>query len=302
MTGDKHAVVAGIDLGGTHARVGLIDRRGRLRGWDKLAGVAALGPGEATRHLAETIHRLAGQAGMAPVAVGLGMPGPLDLRRGIAVAPPNMPAWHGAPVIDLLARAGGLPVHLERDANTALLGERWHGAARGRRHVVLLTLGTGVGGAALVDGRLLRGRDGLAGEFGHMTVDVDGPPCGCGNPGCIEAIASGTALRRRTGREAVHVFAAARAGDSDARAAVADAARALGAGLANLVNLYNPEVAVIGGGMLAARDLLWDPMLAEMKKRALAPAAEGLAIVPAHLGDVAGVVGAAYLALRRGKV
>lgn len=301
MAGGKDTVVAGIDLGGTHARIALIDGRGRLRAWEKRTGVAALGPAKAVEALADAVARLAVQAA-APAAVGLGMPGPLDLRRGVAVAPPNMPAWHGAPVLELLAHTFGLPVHLERDSNAALLGERWRGAARGRRHAVLLTLGTGIGGAALVNGRLLRGRDGLAGEFGHMTVDIGGPPCGCGNRGCLEAIASGTALRRRTGRDAAEVFAAARAGDPDARAAVADAARALGAGLAGLVNLLNPEAIVIGGGLLTARDLLWEPMLAEMERRALAPAAAGVAVVPARLGDAAGAYGAAYLALRGEKV
>lgn len=197
------------------------------------------------------------------------------------------------------ARGLALPVRLERDANAILLGEAWRGAARGHRNAVLLTLGTGVGGALLVDGAVYRGRDGYAGELGHLTIDPDGPPCGCGNRGCLEAFASGTALRRRTGREGEAVFAAAEAGDADARAAVAEVGTALGIALAGLANVFNPSAVILGGGMVARAHLFWDAMLAEMRRRAFAPVTAGLEVLPARLGDDAGLLGAARLILEQ---
>lgn len=295
-------VVAGIDLGATHARAGLVAPSGEVVASTRLDTRAEEGAERAMNRLGEAIKRLAGAAGddamgCELMGVGLGMPGPLRPAEGLAVAPPNMPAWHGARVGELLSAAIGVPVFLTRDSHAALLGEWWRGAAKGCGYAALLTLGTGVGGSALVGGRIWPGRDGFSWEFGHMTVDVNGPVCGCGNRGCLEAIASGSGIARRTGRDGGEVFRAARKGEAEALRIVAEVATALGVGLANIVNIINPEMIVIGGGMLVSRDLFWEGMIAEMKRRAFPAACEELRVVPAALGEEAGIIGAARLAL-----
>lgn len=309
-------LVAGIDLGATNMRVGLVTAEGKVVASTRLDTRAQEGAERAMARLGEAIDGLlkavaggvaggrAGgcsadgdTAGCELVGVGLGMPGPLRPVDGVAVAPPNMPAWHGARVADMLSTAIGVPVFLTRDSHAALLGEWWRGAASGCSYAAMLTLGTGVGGSAIVGGRIWPGRDGFSWEFGHMTVDVNGPVCGCGNRGCLEAIASGSGIARRTGRQGVEVFRAAREGEPEALRIVAEVAAALGAGLANVVNIINPEVIVIGGGMLVSRDLFWDTMIAEMRRRAFPPACDGLRVMPAVLGEEAGIIGAARLAL-----
>lgn len=309
--GEDSRLTVGIDLGGTHARVAVVDAGGRILARRKEATRPEEGPQAVFRRLARAVRDLlaalpgaaevrwgrAKDAAAALVGVGLATPGPVDVRRGVIVTTPNLPDWREVPAAALLAAELGLPVRHLRDANAALLGEVWLGAARGCREVVLLTLGTGIGGAALVGGRLLSGRDGFAGEFGHLTVDPDGPACGCGNRGCLEALASGTAIRRRTGREAREVFAAARGGEPEALAVVSGVAGALGAGLAGLANAFNPERIVLGGGMVAEWDLFVPRAVEEMRRRAFAPVTAGLEVVPARLGDDAGVLGAAFAAL-----
>ncbi len=301
--GEDSRLAVGIDLGGTHARVAVVDAGGRILARRKEATRPEEGPQAVIRRLARAVRDLlaappAERAAAALVGVGLATPGPVDARRGVIVTTPNLPGWREVPAAGLLAAELGLPVRHLRDANAALLGEAWLGAARGCRDVVLLTLGTGIGGAALVGGRLLGGRDGFAGEFGHLTVDPDGPACGCGNRGCLEALASGTAIRRRTGRDGREVFAAARGGEPEALAVVSGVADALGMGLAGLANAFNPERIVLGGGMAAEWDLLVPRAVAEMRRRAFAPVTAGLEVVPARLGDDAGVLGAACAVLK----
>lgn len=301
MQAENRHVLA-IDMGGTHMRVGRVDAAGHILAQVKAPTLPAEGPAIVVHRLAETTRGLlatdhGGQDTGMIAGVGLATPGPVDTRRGVIITSPNLPGWREVPVADLLAAELGLPVRHMRDANAALLGEAWLGAAQGCRDAVLLTLGTGVGGGALIGGQLLTGRDGFAGEFGHLTIDPDGPPCGCGNRGCLEAFASGTAIRRRTGRAASEVFAAARQGEPAALAAVAEVAAALGTGLASLANAFNPSLIVLGGGMIAGWDLYHEGMLAEMRRRAFAAVTAGLEVVPARLGDDAGILGAAKLAL-----
>jgi glucokinase len=209
-------------------------------------------------------------------------------------------------------------VAVDNDANAALLAEHRVGAAAGARQALLVTLGTGIGGAALVDGELLRGAHGAAGELGHVVVDADGPPCpgNCPNRGCLEAMASGTALARAgeraaerwpesgparelaRGRELTGALVTELAHDGDAAAveAVAEVGRWLGVGLSGLVNVFDPEVVVVGGGVVRAGDLLLDPAREELAARALPPIAESVRVVPAALGEESGMVGAALLA------
>ncbi|MBX6377327.1 MAG: ROK family protein [Clostridia bacterium] len=290
-------LAVGIDLGGTNVRVGVVDEEGRVLAFLKAPSAAAEGPEAALRRAATLARSLPAPAAVA--AAGLAMPGPLDLRQGIVLSSPNLAGWDGFAVAAHLSSLLELPVRLVRDAPAALLGEHWRGAARDCRHVVLLTLGTGVGGAALVNGELLLGRDGHAGEFGHITVDPEGPLCGCGNRGCLEAMASGRALERDAGAPAAVVFAAARRGEGWATAAVARYAEALGTGVAGLVNAFNPERVVLTGGVVAGRDAFWSAMEDAVRRRAFRPATTGLSVVPGRLGDRAGVVGAARAALSR---
>lgn len=295
-------LVLGIDMGGTHVRVGVVETTGRILVLTKAPTRPEEGPGAAMGRVGRIVQDLLSSAPVAgtarsAVGVGLATPGPVDSRRGVIVTTPNMPGWRNVPVADLLAAEVGLPVQHLRDANAALLGESWLGAVRGHRDAILLTLGTGVGGAALVGGRLLLGRDGFAGEFGHLTIDPDGPPCGCGNRGCLEALISGSAVRRRTGRDGAAIFAAARQGDREALAEVGQLAVHLGIGLACLANAFNPSVIVLGGGMMGGWDLLGERAVEEMRRRAFTAVTAGLEVVPAGLGDLAGVLGAARLVL-----
>ena len=256
------------------------------------------------------------------VAVGLGIPSLVDFESGTSVACVHLPL-EGVPVRDVMATRLGLPVHVDNDVNLALLGEVRGGAASGARNAVMLTLGTGVGGALWVDGGMRRGADGAAGELGHMTVDLDGPPCqgNCPNRGCLEALVSGPAIAREGDRVAAArpgsalerarsdgapitgelVTDHALAGDSDAREVIARVGERLGAGLVGIVNAFNPEVVVIGGGVSRAGDLLLEPARQVVRERALRPSGATARIELARFGDEAGVIGAGLFARAGGK-
>ena len=233
---------------------------------------------------------------------------------------PNL-GWRDVPLRDLISKGTGLPASLDNDANCATYGEFWIGAARGGRNVVGMTIGTGIGGGLILDGRLYHGASDVAGEIGHTTIDQNGRRCGCGNYGCLEAYASGPAIAERA-REALAfgetsllpgmvdgdltritaqtVYAAAAEGDVVAREVVRDTARYLGTGIANLLNIFNPDVVVIAGGVTQAGDALFEPLRAEVRRRAFKPAVDSCRIVPGSLPGTAGVVGAAatFLAQR----
>jgi glucokinase len=244
--------------------------------------------------------------------VGIGSPGPLDRQRGIVIVTPNL-GWRDYPLRDRVAERVKLPATLDNDANCATLGEWWQGAAKGARNVVGMTIGTGIGGGLIIDGRLYHGSSDVAGEIGHTTIDSTGRRCKCGNYGCLEAYASGPSIAERA-REALSggevsilttmvegkleaisaqtVYDAAKRGDVLAREVVRDTARFLGAGIANLLNIFNPDVVVVAGGVTQAGDWLFEPLRAEVKRRAFRPAVEACEIVPGTLPGTAGVVGA----------
>jgi len=246
------------------------------------------------------------------LGVGLGAPGPLDREKGIVIVAPNL-GWRNFPLRDRIASAVNLPATLDNDANCATVGEWWCGAARGGRNVVGLTIGTGIGGGLILNGDLYHGSSDVAGEIGHTTIDSTGRRCTCGNYGCLEAYASGPAIAERA-REALGgdedsmlprmvggdlqkitartVYDASLRGDETAREVVRDTARFLGTGLANLLNIVNPDVVVLAGGVTEAGDALFEPLRAEVKRRAFRPAVEACRIVPGILGGSAGVVGA----------
>jgi glucokinase len=251
-------------------------------------------------------------------AVGFGIPSLIDRERGSAANTVHLPL-HDIPFRDLMSERLGLPVALDNDANAALVAERRFGAARGADHAVLLTLGTGIGSAIVADGKLLRGASGAAGEIGHMVIEQDGPRCtgGCPNRGCLETLASGTALAREAllsarkhpdselgralaaGREisGALVVELAHDGDEPSREVVALIGSRLGVGIANVVNIFNPEVVVIGGGVIAAGELMLESARAVVAERALSPSKDVVQIVATRFGAEAGMLGAAVLAL-----
>jgi glucokinase len=247
------------------------------------------------------------------IGIGVGAPGPLNTRTGVVLLTPNL-GWVNMPLRDRIEEGIGLPTALDNDANCAVLGEWWMGAARGSTTAVGVTIGTGIGGGLILNGRLFHGASDCAGEIGHMTIEVNGRRCKCGNYGCLEAYASGPAIARRAieaiesgydtllpgkvdGRleliTAQTVYDAAHDGDALALDVVGDTAKFLGAGVANLVNIFNPEVVVICGGVTYAGDSLFVPLRRELSRRAFKPAVEVCRVVPGELSGTAGVYGAA---------
>jgi glucokinase len=311
--------VLGIDIGGTNLVVGAVAEDG--------SALHAL-RSEPTRpeEGSDAVLRRLGGMGravmdetrkMVPGAefagVGAGAPGPLDTKRGVVLLTPNL-GWVNLPLRQLLQDALGIPAMIDNDANCAVLGEWWRGAARGAKQVIGITIGTGIGGGIIVDGRLYHGASDCAGEIGHTTVEVNGRRCKCGNYGCLEAYASGPAIARRA-VEAIEagqtsklpgyvdgalekitaqtVYQAAHDGDELAEEVVGDTAKFLGAGIANMINIFNPEIVVVFGGVTLAGERLFGPLRREVAKRAFKPAVAVCRIVPAELTGTAGVYGAA---------
>jgi glucokinase len=315
--------VLGIDIGGTNLVAGCVSADGsRVEGLLSEPTRPEEGADGVIARIVDLARRsMAGLAAALPGAkvdgVGVGAPGPLDTRRGIVLLTPNL-GWVDMPLRDRVTEGLGLPTALDNDANCAVLGEHWRGAAAGTRHALGVTIGTGIGGGIILDGRLYHGASDCAGEIGHTTIEINGRRCACGNYGCLEAYASGPAIARRA-LEAVEagaesslsevmrrgpaavtaqvVYDAATAGDVLAREVVQDTARFLGAGIANLVNVYNPEVVVVCGGVTQAGDSLFVPLRREVSRRAFRPAVEVCRILPGALPGTAGVVGAARVFL-----
>src|SRR3954468_16775556 len=307
------ACVIGVDLGGTKLLAGTVDAELRVhhRAYRLSRHDAAL----------ETIVEAADEAREAArgevLAVGVGVPCLVTPRTGVAMACNHFPLVD-VPLRDLLAERLGLPVVVDNDATAALVAECRYGAARGARNALILTIGTGVGGGMLVDGHVVRGASGAAGELGHVVIDESGPPCpgNCPSHGCLEAFVSGPALaiegRARAeaepssglgaalgaGRKITGPLVTERAHDGDpaARAAIAALGRRLGVGMTSLINALNPEVLVVAGGLIAAGDLLLDPAREVVAERALVPARDQVRIVAARFAAESGMLGAASLA------
>ena len=306
----------GVDLGGTKMLVGVVDEDCKVlyESRESSAGQTE----DQLLDLAEREIRDALEARPDAAAVGLGIPCTIDRERGVAVLAVNLPITD-VPIRDILSERIGLPVYLDNDANVAMLAEHLYGAARGTRNALMLTIGTGIGGGILIDGDIYRGANGGAAELGHTVIDINGPKCqgACPNHGCIEAVASGTALGRE-GRAAAErephsalgrllekklevdgkaVTTAAIAGDEVAAGVVELIGGRLGVALANFANAFEPEVIVIGGGVIAAGDLLLEPARRELFARALPPM-NGTPVSAAALGSDAGMIGAAAMARR----
>jgi glucokinase len=308
--------VIGVDAGGTKLLAGVVDEQMAVHHTAR-----RLWPGGDRDEVLETIASAVEEArDAAPdvAAIGFGIPSLVDLRTGLSLSSVHLPL-DGFPFRQRMAERFNLPVWVDNDATAAAVAEHRHGAGRGQRNLVLLTLGTGIGGGLVLEDRIYRGSAGAGAELGHMVVDVDGPECfgGCPGRGCLEALVSGSALARDgaaaarespdsllakamvEGREmtGAAVTEAAVAGDPVAEAVVQHAGRMLGAGITGLVNAFDPDVVVVGGGVMAAGELLLAPARAVVTERALPVGRERARIVPAELGGDAGMLGAAELAL-----
>jgi glucokinase len=317
--------VLGIDVGGTKLAAGLVGPGGTVEGFRTIPAHAEQGPERMIERHLDLARAVVADAGIGWEEVGLvgiGIGGPLDPDRGIIQSPPNLPGWDDIPLADIVRAALERPVYVENDASAAALAEAWWGSGRGCRSFVYLTISTGIGGGIVLDGRLERGANGNAGELGHISVDYRGWPCpGCGRRGCLEAFASGTNIARRArgagaaspaegqarlGRAGsvaaitpADVSAAAAAGDGLASRVWDDTTEVLGAGLATILDVFNPNRIALGGGVTRAGRLLLEPVRHQALSAALPPAAAAADIVIAELGDELGVAGAAAVALER---
>ena len=281
----------GLDLGGTNIKCAVVADGPRVLATDTCANGAADGPDAVLARIAELGRATAAPYG-EPVTAGLALPGHFDAERGTGVLLPNLLGdWVGRPIAGPAGERLGLPVTLVNDVRALTLAELRVGAGRGARDLVCIALGTGVGGGVVIGGRLHLGR-GHAGEIGHTTVDPDGPPCGCGNRGCLDRMAGADAIAAAAGQPSVTAAAeAAWAGDATARAAFAQAGEYVGRVLAGAVVLLWPERIVVGGGVADAGDLLLEPLRAELRLRAAV--APEVPVARAELGPYAGAVGAA---------
>lgn len=287
----------GLDLGVTNLKWSVVQHDGGS--WTSIAaGQVATLSAEGPEAVVAQLGRVAGEVVAAHpdiVSVGVGVPGLYDPATGVTEFLVNMPGgWHGIAVAGPLEQALGLPTALINDARAFGLAELRLGAGRGARSMIGLTLGTGIGGVIVIDGNVLQGAKGTAGEIGHQSIDPDGPWCNCGTRGCVEAYCRADQIARACGtstvEEAVH---AARAGDSRALRGLADIGRYLGIGIANAIILVNPDRIVLGGGVAAAGELLIGPIRTEIERRVNVTAWRGIEIVTAHLGTSAGAIGAA---------
>lgn len=315
-TAGEYAI--GVDIGGTKIAAGLVDRSGKLLTELRLPTGAARGRDHVLNQVRRSVTELrAFLASVQPdgvlAGIGIGTAGQVDFKLGKIVSTTgNLPGWYGTPLKDLLGAEFGVPVQVDNDVNAAAWGEKWLGAGRGVEHFLCLTLGTGVGGAIVDGGRMVRGARGGAGEVGHLILFPEGLRCTCGRCGCLEAYVSGPAIVRRyeaalleqrkgageagTSRiQTRQIFAQARQGDPVAVKVVADTYRFLGYGIASLVNIFNPSRVIIGGGLSQVGDDLLTALRQAVKEYALDGIAQEVEIVRAELGERAGLYGAVHL-------
>lgn len=304
------------DLGGTKVLAGIVGGAGNLQHRRKRESAGGGTLDDIFVNLYAVLDEVLAVSAIRPAAVALASAGAIDLNNGIVTHSPNMMAVNGAPLRELLSRRYDVPSVILNDASAAALAEHKEGAGKGSRNMIFLTVSTGIGGGIIVENNLYQGADGTAGEFGHTTIDLDGQPDTCGGYGCLEQYASGTAIARnaisllKSGREsglndvlahhgritAADVAAAAMAGDKLASEVFNAAMWALGTGLISIVNVFNPEIVVIGGGVSQTGDQLFVPVRRAVAEHAYKLPAARVKIVPAALGDEAGAIGAALYA------
>jgi len=309
--------VLGVDIGGTKTIVAVADDRGIIA-QERIDTPREQGPSAVLSAIEQAIRSIITHYAVRITSVGIGCGGPLDRERGIILVAPNLPGWENLDLAGYFRNALGAPVSLDNDVNLMALGEAREGAGVGIDHLAYFNIGTGIGGGIVIGGKLYRGC-GNAAEFGHQIILPDGPPCLCGKRGCLEALASGTSIARRA-REllADHpdsailslagstenvtariVAQAALEGDDLARRIWLETGEYLGIGIANVINILNPRMVVLGGGVVEAGDLLLDPVRRTVRERAMTQLADDAQIVRGSLGEQAGIIGAIHLALER---
>ncbi|MCL4694643.1 MAG: ROK family protein [Candidatus Hydrogenedentes bacterium] len=318
-----NSVVVGIDLGGTNVKTAVVARNGRMRGKDSRPSRADDGLDAVVDTMVASVEQALENAGADPsdmLAVGVGAPGPMNWRTGIVFSPPNLPGWKDVPLADIMSELLMVPAYVDNDANVACWGEFWSGAGTEVDSMVCLTLGTGVGGGIVVDGRLVRGIDGTAAEIGHLNVMRDGRQCNCGAKGCLECYASVSGMERtalegiEAGRPTIltemcggdldkidgkMISDALQKGDEFAAWVMTETGIWLGTGIGSLINLLNPEMVVLCGGMIAAGEALFRPVRETAQAQSFDVPGARAQIVPAGLGPDSGVIGAAGCALQR---
>ncbi len=311
----------GVDLGGTNIVSVIVNHQGKIVNRQKVPTLAERGKEATIKKIIETIHENIIQSTIAIddiIGIGIGAPGPLDVKRGIINFAPNLPGWRDVPLRKILEDEFNMKVVLENDANAAAWGEMCFGAGQGVDNLVCFTLGTGIGGGIIIDGKIYHGNNYCAAELGHMTVNKDGPHCNCGNYGCLEAYSSATGIKNRIInriREGIKseflnfdndeelfeslrlklIFESARKGDKLTKGVVEEAISYLGIAIANIANILNPKMVVLVGGITNEGDKLLIPLGREVKRRAFYSNYKSLKIVIGKLGGNAGVLGAAAL-------
>ena len=321
----ENPLVLSVDLGGSKILTAVVNSKGDILSRDHSITPAAKGPEAVIQAILESTQRALSQAGITAAeleAICLGAPGLSNPETGVVFTSPHLPGWKDVPLRDIVRERTGVETMLINDANAAALGELCFGAAKGARNFIYITLSTGIGGGIVIDGEIYAGSLGTAGEIGHMTIDTNGPKCNCGNTGCWETLASGTALARearqriadgaktsileysngdikKVSAETVHN--AARQGDTLAEKLIAQTGYYVGVGLANLINIFNPELIVIGGGLSNIGDRLLEPAYKVAEERAYEPAFKSVRFARAELGRNSGVIGAAAYAFREMK-
>jgi glucokinase-like ROK family protein len=315
----KLGIIGAIDVGATHLGILLADFSAQVLYEDEAPFDINNGPEAGLRMIETRLRACLEQSCLPPgslLALGVGVPGPVVAQAGMVSAPPIMPGWDRFPIRERLAKAFGCPVALDNDANLGALGEWAYGSGRGEPNLAYIKVGTGIGAGLLFNGQLYGGVTGSAGEIGHITIDEHGPRCNCGNRGCLEAVAGGGAIARqareavRSGRRtqlsaiqpleqinASHVAAAAQMGDLVAQQIITTAGGYLGTAIAGLVNLFNPGLVVVGGGVAQVGDLLLEPIRKTVQQRSLRSAAQAVRITAATLGRRSSGMGAAVRAI-----
>jgi glucokinase len=301
--------VLAFDIGGTKLAAGVVSSGGAVQSFAVVPTDAARGPDDGMRRLFELGRHAVDDSGVPwddIDLIGIGCGGPLDPASGVLIAPPHLTGWVDVPLVERAEQALGRPAVLENDATAAAAGEHRFGAGAGTRNMIYLTISTGVGGGSVVDGRLYRGATGNGGELGHVTVDWHGRECrGCGRRGCLEAYVSGTSIAERaaeaglTGATAADVAAAARAGEARAVAVWDETVEALACGLTSIVNLFEPQLVVLGGGVIRTGEQLLGPVREAVRASAMGPAGRAAEIVASAFGDRVGVAGAAAIVYAR---
>ncbi|MFQ5455506.1 MAG: ROK family protein [Nitrospirota bacterium] len=304
----KKKGVIGVDIGGSGFRIAGITPDGKVNGGRKKAPLISREKDFVIDSLIKELKDYISRYNREILGIGIGIPGFFMIKRGILHSSPNFPGWKMVPIKRLIQDEIDIPIFVENDANAATFGEFWAGAGKGVKNLIFLGLGTGVGGGIIIDGEILHGSSGIGGEVGHLIVDPEGPICGCGNHGCIESYASATGIVNNykikiedsnydlSDLTAKKVFLMAQKGDRRAKEVFQNMGRYLGIAITSLINLLNPDMVIIGGGVLTSWELFINITKKEIKKRAIRPSAKNVRIVPAHLREKAGLIGAGGIA------